>query len=89
MLYGGRETEHPQLIFIVDGQRVEVGEMRYSPAVRTTSYSMLGASPTLMRRVAQGTSVEGRCGGQEFRLEPGHLEGLRKFLAGETGEPHG
>jgi hypothetical protein len=86
MPHGGRERENPQLIFFVDGQRVVVGPMRYSPA---GGYTMLGVPRTLMQRVAQGTSVEGRCGGYEFTLEVGHLEGLRKFLAGDTGDPRG
>jgi hypothetical protein len=89
MTPGGSETDGARLIFLVDGQRIEVGEMRYSPGVRSASYSRLGVLRTLMQDVAQGTSVEGRCGGRTFTLEAGHLEGLQKFLAGETGEPGG
>jgi hypothetical protein len=89
MRHGESEGDSARLIFLVDGQRVDVGQMRYSPGSGSASYSILGVPQTLMQRVAQGTSVEGRCGGRTFTLEAGHLEGLRKFLAGETGEPRG
>jgi hypothetical protein len=78
--------EGSRLLLRVDGQEMDMGELRFTPEPHADSYWLERVSHQAMLPLFGAGAIEGSCGGLPFRLSPAQLATFEAFVAGTAAE---
>jgi hypothetical protein len=76
-----------RLIFWVDGQQFDMGELRSTPEPLAENYWLERVPRQAVLPILGAATLEGSCGGVPFRLSPEQWATFQAFVAGAAAEP--
>jgi hypothetical protein len=82
-----REGAGAQLIFWVEGQALNMGELRFTTEPLADSYWCEAVPRQAVLPLLGAAALEGSCGGVPFRLSPAQWTTFQAFVAGVAAEP--
>jgi hypothetical protein len=81
------QGEGARLLFRVEGQQVEMGELRFTPEPPAASYWLEAVPRYAVLPLLGQATAEGSCGGLPFQLSPEQWATFQAFVAGTAAEP--
>lgn len=81
------QGEGSHLIFWVEGQQLDMGELRFTPEPLAENYWRESVPRQAVLPLLGGTTLEGSCGGVPFQLSQEQWATFHAFVAGTTTEP--
>jgi hypothetical protein len=76
-----------RLIFWVEGQQLDMGELRFTPEPLVESYWLEAVPRQAVLPLLGAATLEGSCGGVPFQLSPEQWATFQAFVAGTAAEP--
>ena len=80
------QGEGSRLIFSVEGQQLDMGELRFTPEPLAENYWLESVPRQAVLPLLEGTTLEGSCGGVPFQLSPEQWATFQAFVAGTATE---
>jgi len=81
------QGEGARLIFSVEGQQLDMGELRFTPEPLAENYWLESVPRRALLPLLEGTTLEGSCGGVSFQFSPEQWATFQAFIAGTATEP--